>query len=117
MEASLAYQAGKPILSDTEFDELKGQLRKKNSKVVSQVGPCPLLIPFRGNSIGGRTPKVVGKAGGSARWITMDSQVAPNTFHINYLYSRWNVSLLCLRHACRGQLLPICPFLPRPVWI
>ena len=37
MEASLAYQAGKPILSDTEFDELKGKLRKKNSKVVSQV--------------------------------------------------------------------------------
>jgi len=37
MEASLAYQAGKPILSDSEFDDLKGQLRMKKSKVVQQV--------------------------------------------------------------------------------
>lgn len=39
MEASMSYQAGKPIISDVEFDELKGKLRKKNSKVVQQVQP------------------------------------------------------------------------------
>ncbi len=38
MEASMSYQAGKPIISDREYDELKGTLRKKNSKVVQQVG-------------------------------------------------------------------------------
>ena len=27
MEASLAYQAGKPFLSDTEYDTLKGTLK------------------------------------------------------------------------------------------
>ena len=37
MEASMSYQAGKPIISDSEYDELKGALRKKNSKVVQQV--------------------------------------------------------------------------------
>ena len=37
MEASLSFQAGKPILSDTEYDELKQKLQKKNSKVVQQV--------------------------------------------------------------------------------
>ena len=37
MEASMSYQVGKPILSDSEYDELKGALRKKNSKVVQQV--------------------------------------------------------------------------------
>ena len=40
MEASMSYQAGKPIMSDEDFDELKGTLRKKNSKVVQQVVPC-----------------------------------------------------------------------------
>lgn len=37
MEASKAYVAGKPFLSDEQFDDLKQQLRTKNSKVVSQV--------------------------------------------------------------------------------
>lgn len=37
MEASLSFQAGKPILSDEEYDELKQKLQKKNSKVISQV--------------------------------------------------------------------------------
>lgn len=37
MEASLAFQAGKPFLSDEEYDELKQKLQKKNSKVVQQV--------------------------------------------------------------------------------
>ena len=39
LEASLAYQAGKSIVSDEEFDRLKAELRKKNSKVVQQVRP------------------------------------------------------------------------------
>ena len=33
----MSYQAGKPIISDSEYDELKGTLRKKNSRVVQQV--------------------------------------------------------------------------------
>jgi NAD-dependent DNA ligase len=33
----LAYQAGKPIVSDQEYDKLKAELRKKNSVVVQQV--------------------------------------------------------------------------------
>ncbi len=37
LEASLAFQAGKSIVSDEEYDSLKDQLRKKNSKVVQQV--------------------------------------------------------------------------------
>ena len=37
MEATMSYQAGKPIISDSEYDELKGALRKKNSRVVQQV--------------------------------------------------------------------------------
>lgn len=37
LEASLAYQAGKPMVSDEEYDQLKAQLRKKNSVVVQQV--------------------------------------------------------------------------------
>ncbi len=42
MEASLAYSAKKPILSDAEFDELKRKLRKQNSKVVQQArAPAP----------------------------------------------------------------------------
>lgn len=44
MEASKAYVAGKPFLSDEQFDDLKQQLRTKNSKVVSQVlVPVPSL--------------------------------------------------------------------------
>lgn len=38
MEASLAYTAKKPILSDEEYDSLKAQLREQSSKVVKQVG-------------------------------------------------------------------------------
>ncbi len=37
LEASLAFQAGKPIVSDEEYDVLKDSLRKKNSIVVQQV--------------------------------------------------------------------------------
>lgn len=37
LEASLAYQAGKPIVTDEQYDELKAKLRKKNSIVVQQV--------------------------------------------------------------------------------
>ena len=37
MEASMASTAGKPIMSDEEYDELKAKLRNKNSKVVQQV--------------------------------------------------------------------------------
>ncbi len=37
LEASLAFQAGKPIVSDEQYDALKDSLRKKNSIVVQQV--------------------------------------------------------------------------------
>ena len=41
LEATMAYQAGKPIVSDEEYDQLKRQLRNKNSMVVQQVrSPC-----------------------------------------------------------------------------
>ena len=52
MEATMSYQAGKPILSDVEFDELKGALRKKNSKVVQQVRRASqsMTNPLRNNS-------------------------------------------------------------------
>ena len=36
MQASMAAAAGKPMLSDEEYDDLKAQLRNKNSKVVQQ---------------------------------------------------------------------------------
>lgn len=36
MQASMAAAAGKPMLSDEEYDELKAQLRNKNSRVVQQ---------------------------------------------------------------------------------
>ena len=42
MEASMASAAGKPIMTDEEYDELKAKLRNKNSRVVQQVG---LLSP------------------------------------------------------------------------
>jgi NAD-dependent DNA ligase len=37
LEASMAYQAGKPIVSDEEYDQLKRDLRMKNSMVIQQV--------------------------------------------------------------------------------
>ena len=42
MQASMAATAGNPILSDEEYDDLKAQLRNKNSVVVQQVciQPC-----------------------------------------------------------------------------
>ena len=45
MEASVAYARGKPILSDVEYDDLKAQLRKKNSKVVQQVIAGTVRMP------------------------------------------------------------------------
>lgn len=36
MQASMAAAAGKPMLSDEEYDDLKAQLRNKNSRVVQQ---------------------------------------------------------------------------------
>ena len=56
MEATLAYQAGKPIVSDEEYDNLKRELRNKGSKVVQQVQlhfalPCEWpLAPKSGSS-------------------------------------------------------------------
>ena len=44
MEASMAYAAGKPFLSDDEYDDLKRKLRQKNSKVVQQVRRRPILF-------------------------------------------------------------------------
>lgn len=38
MEATLSYNRGKPILSDDEYDELRAELKSKNSIVV-QAGP------------------------------------------------------------------------------
>ena len=43
MEATLAYQAGKPIVTDEEYDNLRRELRNKNSKVVQQVQLHPDL--------------------------------------------------------------------------
>ena len=42
----MAAQAGKSIMSDEEYDELKRKLRNKNSKVVQQVNVfyCPPII-------------------------------------------------------------------------
>ena len=37
MQASMAATAGKPIITDEEYDDLKAQLRNKNSVVVQQV--------------------------------------------------------------------------------
>ncbi len=39
----MAYQAGKPIVTDEEYDQLKRELRNKNSMVVQQVRIFPLL--------------------------------------------------------------------------
>ena len=38
----MAQQAGKPIISDQEYDDLKKQLRTKGSQVTSQVSLCSL---------------------------------------------------------------------------
>ena len=48
MEATMAYQAGKPIVTDEEYDQLKRELRNKNSMVVQQVQipRLPLWNPF-----------------------------------------------------------------------
>lgn len=52
MEASLAYAAGKPFLSDEQYDELKRKLRKQNSRVVQQVRTLPYLgVRFKGVGI------------------------------------------------------------------
>lgn len=36
MQASMAAAANKPMMSDEEYDDLKAQLRNKNSRVVQQ---------------------------------------------------------------------------------
>ena len=43
MEATMAYQAGKPIVTDEEFDQLRRELRNKNSIVVQQVWSLCIL--------------------------------------------------------------------------
>lgn len=65
----MSYQAGKPIISDAEFDELKGTLRKKNSKVVQQVPLSPRmasqeasLIPARPRSLASEEAALSGHA-------------------------------------------------------
>ncbi len=61
MEASLAYSAKKPILSDAEFDELKRKLRKQNSKVVQQArAPVP-WPPCSAPAGAGAHPKCPGR--------------------------------------------------------
>jgi hypothetical protein len=42
LEASMAFNAGKPILSDSEFDALKLQLKKSGSIVTAQGARCSL---------------------------------------------------------------------------
>lgn len=37
MEGTMAFQAGKPIVTDERYDQLKRELRLKNSMVVQQV--------------------------------------------------------------------------------
>ena len=44
LEASMAYQAGKSIVSDEEYDQLKRELRMKNSMVIQQVHIHPTMI-------------------------------------------------------------------------
>ena len=50
MEASKAYAAGKPFLSDSEYDDLRAQLRTKNSKVVQQVKTSSALLMIDGRA-------------------------------------------------------------------
>lgn len=42
LEASMAYNAGKPILSNKEYDDLKATLRKENSVVTAEGPRCSL---------------------------------------------------------------------------
>ena len=42
LEAQLGYNAGKPIMSDAEFDELKLRLRQANSVVTEQGPRCSI---------------------------------------------------------------------------
>jgi hypothetical protein len=42
MEASLAYVAGRPILTDQQYDELKMKLKTKGSKVAIAGPRCSL---------------------------------------------------------------------------
>ena len=56
LEATMAYQAGKPIVTDEEYDQLKRELRNKNSMVVQQVRIfLPMSRPFIGTSQPGRS--------------------------------------------------------------
>ena len=50
MEASLAYTAKKPIISDDEYDQLKAQLREQSSKVVRQVRQVSLIALSAGSA-------------------------------------------------------------------
>ena len=45
MQASMAAAAGKPMMSDEEYDGLKAELRNKNSRVVQQAS-LPTAQPF-----------------------------------------------------------------------
>ncbi|XP_073112040.1 PGR5-like protein 1B, chloroplastic [Elaeis guineensis] len=42
LEASMAYAAGKSIMTDAEFDELKARLRKEGSSIVQEGPRCSL---------------------------------------------------------------------------
>uniref|UniRef100_A0A0E0QLG3 PGR5-like protein 1A, chloroplastic n=1 Tax=Oryza rufipogon TaxID=4529 RepID=A0A0E0QLG3_ORYRU len=42
LEASMAYVAGNPIMTDAEFDELKLRLRKEGSEIVQEGPRCSL---------------------------------------------------------------------------
>lgn len=44
MEASRAFQQGKPMLDDAAYDELKRQLRIDRSPVVAQVLSCLAVV-------------------------------------------------------------------------
>ncbi len=44
MEASRAFQQGKPFLDDAAYDELKLQLRRDRSSVVAQVCAAAALL-------------------------------------------------------------------------
>jgi hypothetical protein len=41
MEASRAFEKGKPIITDEQYDDLKKQLRRDRSTVVAQVVTPP----------------------------------------------------------------------------
>ena len=48
MEASRAFQQGKPFLDDAAYDDLKLQLRRDRSSVVAQVRFPRELMKYRG---------------------------------------------------------------------